>query len=267
MTQAIRGVYTMAIRDEIKATRKDLIENGTRKQKIAYFFDYYTVHTVVIVAVLIFAIGFIYHQVTKPEVVLGGQLINVLSFEEGNPVEDLKSGFMEYIDMNTKEYDFSLNSFLHYKLVEDSPQAQESDYTSAKTFATLCAAGEVDFVSSPLNSILEHGYGDLLVNLEDVLSAEDLAKYEPYFLYVDLAVVKQKAEAFENNMNPSDIPCLDPTKPAEMEQPIPIFIDVTKCEKMTNIYDYSSDTIVIAIAVNAPNPDRISDFLAYIFEE
>ena len=52
----------------------------------------------------------------------------------------------------------------------------------------------------------------------------------------------------------------------EMEKPIPVFIDVTQCEKMANIYDYSSDTITITVAVNAPNPDRISDLLAYLFE-
>lgn len=256
----------MAISDEIKAARKELVENGTIKEKLAYFFDYYTIHTVAIAAILIFTVSFIYHQVTKPDVVLNGMLLNVLSFEQGDPVEEMKSGFMDYIDMNTKEYDMSLNSSLIYKLGDDSGQTQMNDYQSSQAIMTLCSAGAIDFISSPLNSILEHGYGDLLVNLEDVLSEKDLAKYEPYFLYVDLAVVKQKAEAFDNNINASDIPCPDPTKPEEMKQPIPIFIDVTKCEKMANIYDYSSDTIVVAVSVNAPNPDRISDFLAYLFE-
>ena len=256
----------MAIRDEVKEARKDLMENGTLKQKIAYFFDYYTIHTVVIVAILVFAISFIYHQVTKPEVVLNGMLLNVLSFEESNPVEELETGFMDYIDMNTNEYEFSINSSLIYKL-DESGQTQTSDYQTSQAIMTLCAAGAVDFISSPLNSILEYGYGDLIVNLEDILSEEDLEKYEPYFLYADLDVVKQKAEAFDNNIKASDIPCPDPTKPEEMKEPIPVFIDVTKCEKMANIYNYSSDTIVVAIVANAPNPDRISDFLAYIFEE
>lgn len=257
----------MAIRDEIKAARKDLVENGTFKDKLAYFFDYYTIHTVVVAAILIFTVSFIYHQVTKPEVVLNGMLLNVLSFEDDNPVDDLKTGFMEYIDMNTKEYDMEINSSLIYKLGDDSGQTQMNDYQASQAIMTLCAAGAVDFISSPLNSILEYGYGDLIVNLEDVLSEEDLERYKPYFLYADLDVVRQKAEAFDNNINASDIPCPDPTKPEEMKEPIPVFIDVTKCEKMANIYDYSEDTIVVAIAANAPNPDRISDFLAYIFEE
>lgn len=257
----------MAMRDEIKAARKDLVENGTIKEKIAYFFDYYTIHTVVIVAILIFTIGYIHQQVTKPDMVFNGVLLNVLHFEEGNPVEDLKSGFMEHIDMNTKEYDMSLNYSLKYKFGNEAQQSQLEDYQASQAVVAHCDAGVVDFISAPLSSFLEFGYGGLLVNLEDVLSEEDLEKYEPYFLYADLDVVKQKQEAWDNNIKASDIPCPDPTKPEEMKQPIPVFIDVTKCEKMANIYDYYSDTVVIAITANAPNPDRISDFLAYLFEE
>ena len=257
----------MALRDEIKAGRKELMENGTLKDKIAYFFDYYTLHTVVIAAVLIFAISFIYQQVTKPDIVLNGLLLNVLSFDEGDPVEDLRTGFMEYIDLDTKEYDMSLNSSLMINMGNASQQGQVSDYEASQAMMVQCAAGAVDFISSPLNAILNYGYGELFVNLENVLSEEDLEKYKPYLLYVDLAVIDQKNEAIDNDQNADEIACPDPTKPEEMEKPIPVFVDVTKCEKMANIYSYSSDTLAMAVAVNAPNPDRISDFLAYLFEE
>lgn len=256
----------MALRDEIKAGRKDLMENGTLKQKIAYFFDYYTLHTVIIAAVIILATTFIYQQATKPDVVLNGLLLNVFSFDEGDPVEDLKNGFMDYIDMNTKEYDMSLNTSLMLGLGDDSGQSQMNDYQASQAMMVQCSAGAIDFISSPLNAIFDYGYGDMLANFETVLSKEELEKYELYFLYVDAAVVKQKAEAFDNNIDANEIPCPDPTKPEEMKEPIPVFIDVTKCEKIADIYDYSEETIVVSVAVNAPNPDRISDLLAYLFE-
>lgn len=256
----------MALRDEIKAARKDLVENGTPKEKIAYFFEYYTLHTIVIAAVLIFAISFIYQQVTKPDIVLNGLVLNVLSFDEGDPVQDMADGFMEYLDMDTKKYDVSLNSSLMINMGNSSQQGQVSDYEASQAMMVQCAAGAVDFISSPLSAILNFGYGELFVNLEDVLSEEELEKYKPYLLYVDLAVVDQKNEAIDNDQNADEIPCPDPTKPEEMENPVPVFIDVTKCEKMANIYSYSSDTLAMAVAVNAPNTDRMSDFLAYLFE-
>ncbi len=254
----------MALRDEIKAGRKDLVENGTIKEKIAYFFDYYTIHTVAIAAILIFTITFIYQQVTKPDTVLSGLVLNAFNYDGGDPVGDMGDGFMEYIDMNTKEYEFALNSALSINMGEDT---QQSDYAASQAIMAQCSAGVIDFISSPLNAILDYGYGDLVVNLEDVLTEEDFTLYEPYFLYVDRAVIQQRQEAFDNNEDANEIPIPDPTKPEDMKDPMPVFIDVTKCEKMANIYDYSEDTIVVAIAANAPNPDRISDFLAYIFEE
>ena len=256
----------MALRDEIKAGRKELMENGTLKEKIAYFFDYYTLHTVVIAAVLIFAISFIYSQLTKPDIVLNGIVLNMLTVDKGDPVEDMRSGFLEYIDVDEKKYDMSLNTTLMINMGSASQQGQVSDYEASQAMMVQCAAGAVDFISSPLTPILDYGYGDLFVNLETVLTEEELETYKPYLLYVDLAVVDQKNVAIDNDQNADKIPCPDPTKPEEMKKPIPVFIDVTSCEKMKNIYSYSPDTLAVAVAVNAPNPDRISDFLAYLFE-
>lgn len=257
----------MALRDEIKAGRKDLMENGTLKDKIAYFFDYYTLHTIAIVAVLIFVASFIYKQVTKPDIVLKGLVINAPSSDGENPVEDLKNGFIEYINLDTEQYEMSLNSSLIIDTKSDPQQAQLKNYEVTQAIMAQCVAGSVDFMSAPLEAILDYAYGELCVNLNEVLSEEELEKYEPYFLYVDLAVVDQKNKAIDNNQYSYEIPCPDPTKPEEMKEPIPVLIDVTTCEKMANIYNSASDTLAVAVAVNAPNPDRISDFLAYLFEE
>lgn len=257
----------MALRDEIKAARKDLVENGTLKEKIAYFFDYYTLHTVIIAALVIFVVSFIYGQVTKPDTVLNGLVLNVFSVDKGDPVQDLADGYLKHHNLDPKDYEVSLNASLMINMGNSSQQGQISDYEASQAMMVQCAAGAVDFISSPLNAILMYGYGDILVNLENVLSEEDLKKFEPYLLYVDLAVVEQKNQAIDNDQNADEIPCPDPTKPEEMEKPVPVFIDVTKCEKMANIYSYSSDTLAFAVAVNAPNPERIADFLEYLFEE
>ena len=256
----------MALRDEIKAGRKELMENGTLKEKIAYFFDYYTLHTVVIAAVLIFAISFIYQQVTKPDIVLNGLLLNVLSFEEGDPVEDLRTGFMEYIDLDTKEYDMSLNSSLMLNMGKASQQGQVSDYEASQAMMVQCAAGAVDFISSPLKAIQNYGYGELFVNLENVLSEEDLEKYKPYLLYVDLAVVDKKNEAIDNDQNADEIPCPDPTKPEEMEEPIPVYIDLSSSKKLEDVYGNAISNMVFAITFNAPFTENAIDFLEYVME-
>lgn len=256
----------MALKDEIKAARKDLVENGTLKEKIAYFFEYYTLHTIIISVILIFAISFIYEQLTKPDILLNGIVLNVFDYENINPVGDMANGFIEHLGVDGKKNEVSFNSSLTYNMGGSAKQ-DYSDYEVSQIILTQCAAGSVDFISSPLSAIENLGYNELFVSLEDVLTEEELERYEPYFLYVDLAVINLKNEAAENDQNPDSIPCPDPTKPEEMKEPIPVFIDVTSSEKMVNIYSYSSDTLAMGVAVNAPNPDRISDFLAYLFEK
>lgn len=257
----------MALRDEIKAGRKDLMENGTWKQKVAYFFDYYGLRTVAIIMALVFIISFIYQQLTKPDVILNGIVLNVIKIDNGDPVQDLTDGFIEYIGMDTKEYGISINSSLTLNMSSDSKENPLNNYDTEQAMMAQCAAETVDFISCPLNAIIDYGYGDLIVDLREVLKEEDLAKYEPYFLYVDGVVAKHIQEANDNLEDTSKFSYPDPKKPEEMEDPIPVFIDVTRCEKMANIYSYSTDTLAVAVAANVPNPERVSDFLAYLFKE
>jgi len=254
----------MALRDEIKDARKDLLENGTFKEKISYFIDYYGLRTVIIIAVLALIGSFIYQQITKPDVLLNGIVLNVQSFKEGDPVRDLADGFLEYIDMNSKEYDVSLNT--SFTLHASNDPAKANDYETSYAMMIQCGAGAVDFISSPLNVLTSYGYNELFFNLEDLLPEEEMNIYEPYLLYVDLAVIEQIKEANDNNQDVNEITYPDPAKPEEMEKPVPVFIDVTKSEKMKNIYNDSSDTLVVGIVANAPNPERMSDFLTYLFE-
>ena len=195
----------MALKDEIKSARKDLMENGTLKEKISYFFDYYTLHTMVIVIALVCVIAFIHQQVTKPEVILNGILLNAFNYNDTSALEKLEDGFMEYIDLDSEKHDFSINSSFVYNMGGMS-QTQYTDYEIAQTIMVQSAAGDVDFISSPLSAILNLGYGGVLVNLENVLSKEEMELYEPYFLYVDQAVITQKDEAIDKNENADSIP-------------------------------------------------------------
>lgn len=259
----------MALKDEIKAGRKELMENGTIKDKLAYFFDYYTLHTIVVVVAVVAITSFIYQQVTKPDTILSALVLNVMSFDSDKDyVSEMNDGFMDYIGLDQKEYEFSTNSSLMYNMGGASTEGQYSDYEASQAIMVQIAAGAIDIVSSPLSAILDFGYGDMFVDLRTVLSDKDLTLYEPYFLYVDGVVIEQREAAFDSSdINANDIPCPDPTKPEEMEDPIPVFINVTECKDMANIYNYSTDILAVAIAGNAPNPERISDFLAYLFQK
>jgi hypothetical protein len=72
----------MAMKDEIRRERQAVMKHGTPKDKWNYFKDYYMLRTIVVVAVLVFAICFIYDTVTKPDIVLNGMFLNTFNFDE-----------------------------------------------------------------------------------------------------------------------------------------------------------------------------------------
>ena len=257
----------MALKDELRG-RQELLKNGTFKEKIAYFFDYYKLHTFLISFVLICVGSLIYKNITKKDIILNGILLNVVSGNSADVIEDMHDDFLEYIEVDTKEYDVFFNSSLFYNIGDDSNETQLSDFESLQAIMVQCAAGDIDFISSPLSAILDSGYSELFINLEELLTEEELALYKPYLLYIDGAVLEKKNEALDNDQNPAEILCPDPSKPEEMEEPIPVFIDVTKCEEMADIYSaYGSKTLVLGCIANAPNPERLTDFLAFLFDK
>lgn len=256
----------MALRDEIKEARRELMKNGSRKEKIAYFFDYYTLHVVVVIAVLAFAIWGICSVVLKPEPVLTGIVLNVNHIQNEDPEEELAQEFVEYLDKNPSKYELSLNTSLSFfpKTYENSDY---ENYQASQVVMVQCSAGTVDFMLSPVEHITEYGYNEMFRNLEDFLTEEEMALYEPYFLYIDGAVQKEKLAAAADAENTDDIPSPDPTKPEEMEDPIPIFIDVSKCEKISKLYGGDKNTIAFGMVSNSSKEENISLFLKYLFEE
>ena len=208
----------------------------------------------------------IVNAVRKQEVVLNGIVLNVYDYENENPVADLGDAYLKHEGLDASKYDISLNSSLTYRAGNDN-SSQYHDLETSQAILTQCAAGSIDFMISPLGSVIEYANNGVFVNLKEVLSEEEFKLYEPYFLYVDQAVVEAKDELINNGGNPDDISTPDPTKPEEMKEPIPVLIDISSCKKVSDIYNYTDDTLAFCVTIKAPNPKRIPSFLEFLFKE
>lgn len=252
----------MALRDEIRRERQAVAKNGTWKDKWNYFTDYYLVGTIAIIAVIVFGTYFIYDTVTKPDVVLNGAIVNTLNFEKkARSVSELADDFEEYAKINPEEEEVTFSGNLSLT------GEQSSDYQTSQAITVPAQAGVMDFVICPLENILDYAYGGLFVELDTVLTAEQMEALQPYFFYMDRAVFQERADAFDNNINASDIPIPDPKNPDAMKEPVPIFLNISACEKVTNTYGYEVTDLVFGICMNAPNPETISKFVDYIMNE
>ena len=61
-----------------------------------------------------------------------------------------------------------------------------------------------------------------------------------------------------------EIPLPDPKKPEEMEQPVPVAVDISACGEFTSVY-YTPDTAVyIAVVTNAPHKELVAQFIEFL---
>lgn len=252
----------MAIRDDIRRERQAVAKNGTWKDKWDYFTDYYLLGTIAIIAVIGLGTYFIYSTVTKPDVVLNGAIVNTLNFDKkARSVEELATDFEKYAKINTEEQEVTFSGNL--SLTGDT----STDHETSQAITFPAQAGVMDFVICPLENILDYAYGGLFVDLNTVLTPEQMEDLQPYFIYMDMAVFQEREDAFDNNIDVSEIPIPDPKNPDAMKEPVPIFLNITACEKVTNTYDYEVTDLVFGICMNAPNPETISKFIDYIMNE
>ncbi len=250
----------MTERERIKAERKEYFKTAPFSKKIEFFWEYYKIHTF-IVLVLVIGVGyFIHHLITAKDTVLSGLFLNAYSLKTEVNVADWGQEFLELKEIDTEEYEVT---FIDRYMLSDN---DATDYEVKQAIWVQVGAGAIDFMVSPLEYITDYAYQDYYCDLRTILSEEQIEKYEQYFLYVDSAVIKEIAKLSQDLDNDVDVALPDAAKPEEMENPIPVFIDLSQCEEISELYGSAYDSLVFGVLVNAKYPDNAVAFLDYLME-
>jgi hypothetical protein len=77
--------------------------------------------------------------------------------------------------------------------------------------------------------------------------------------------VEHRQEREDRMESSADIEIPDSQKPEEMERPIPIFISTDGNQKMSAVYG-NTRGLILGISVNAPNPEMVQKFIAYLLK-
>ena len=251
----------MALMDEFKEERKAVLENDTTKQKISYIWDYYKWHIMIPLIVVIALISFIVNLVTKPDIILNGVMLNVYNMESESSPADLLPDFYKEQKIDSKEEEINLNSNLYY-----SVDNLNTNYQTMQVLMAWLSADQLDFVTGDATSLTDLAYKDYFTDLRDYFTEDELAKYEPYFLYIDYDVFLKRAEMANNMEDVSGIELPDCTKPEEMKNPIPVMIDMSQSKKLTEVYGETFDVLALGITVKETNKDMTLKFLEYLME-
>lgn len=251
----------MPVMDEFKEER-EAIKNGSFQDKLKYFWCYYKWHTIVTICAVILLAVLIHDVTTQKETAFFAVMLNSVSLEEED-VESFQQSFVDYAQIDLDQQEVLFDNTISFS--PDS--ADEMSVASAQRLLVYTAASELDVIVGGSDIFPKEANQGMFHDLRDVLSEEQLTKYEPYFYYIDQSYVDALEEA-ENNLEADitlpEIP--DPTKPEEMENPIPVGIFVTDCANLKDTYYFGGEYSTVGIMVNAPHLENSLKFIDYLFE-
>lgn len=225
----------------------ETLRNAGFKAKLDYWWDYYKVHTFVAIGLFIFLVIMIYGNITRKDTIFYAAMVHCSDVSE-EAVYDFRENYIVYagIDVNKNEI----------QVVSNPDQ-----------LILNMAAAQVDVVVSDFETFSYDVNQNFFYDLREIMSEEQLVKYEPYFYYVDQTILDA-----EKNFSDSDdienvyLEMPDPSNPEEMGQPVPVGLFVTDCTVITETYNFGNEYIVIGVVGNAPHVENALKYIDYLFE-
>lgn len=220
----------MALMDKFGKER-NAVKNQPLSQKLSYFWQYYKWVAALVVLVIVFILTYIYPLLTRPETLISGVMLNTYNDSLKNPAENLATDFLKQYDINDSKYAIDLNTSFIYTPTGESDIAT-SNYEIMQVLLTKSSIGDLNFLTGDLESMTDLASKEFFTDLSEVLTDEQLILYEPYLIYIE-------------------------------EQPL--FIDMSQCERLTNIYKLSLDTLCFGVVYPA-NKETLLQFIDYLMQ-
>lgn len=248
----------MPVMDEFKEER-EAVKNGTFQQKLSYFMDYYKWHVIVSVIALILVISLVTQMVSRKDSALYICMLN--TYEENDTAEYIQS-LAEYagINLNKESIDFDTSMFI------EQGQLDQNSVLSTQKFVAYLAASQLDMMITDSGSMADYANDEYFYDMREFLTPEQVAKYQQYFYYVDLAVVQKKLDA-RSDLNQEYIPDYpDPRHPENMEQPIPVGLYLEGENTLKTLISFRSDEVIIGVFRNTKQKENISLFIDFLMQ-
>lgn len=222
---------TNSLRDEIHLQYQKLDDQPFSK-KLDYFWDYYKIHTIVIVFLACMFGSILHSIITQKETVLSIAYINAFpNVEDEVFIEDFES----YLNLNLKKQQVVLDSTYYIDDTSTSPYAA----TYSQKFSTNAMAGKLDVVLADTTNFDFYGNQGFFQDLNAILPSDVLAKYADNLYYADL---------------PND----------ETNQKVPIGIKIDKARKICDTSSYPNTDAYFGIVAGSEYVDNALSYLNYL---
>ena len=258
-----RGVID-EIREQQRKTR-----DMTGKGKLEYFWEYYKVHTIVGILVIVMAVTLIHDIVTAKDYIFSGILMN--SFQLA--AEPLENAFAQYAGIDQDEYECFIDTSAALSL---TTYDQYNMATVQKLMAQM-QTGDLDVLVFDAEIFNNYSLNEMFKDLRTVMSKEELAEYEDRLYYIDYVEVLKKAE---EDMEPLDDVMELPVEvdvaaetelhrhPENMEDPVPIGVFLTDSPFVEKSGSYAREAEPIFGIVSTSERDNVAlQYLHFLWDD
>ena len=267
----------MSVNEEIREQRKKLKGQGF-KAHWDYFWEYYKIHTIVALIVIIFIVTFARDMLNKKPYAVYSMFINAAGLETQDKIQN---GYAEYagIDMNKETILADTTAGFSLSNMDNATVA-----TSEKIMAVM-AAKELDVIVADTNTFGHYSALETYADLRDIYSDEELAAWDSQGLifyvdqgYVDYLTSDYYSDYLTNGQYDKsnkyavmaakynetfEFPVQDKS---EMDDPIPVGIYLKSSTILNETGAYPEGTPIAGIIINTQRPENAKNFLAYLMQ-
>lgn len=267
-----------SVAEEIREQQKKAFATMNFKEKLAYFWDYYKVHTIVAIGIIVFLISFIHSYLSNKPYAFYAVLLNAVDTEENRDTPALWAGeFLEYAGIDPESYQVNIDTTTD--ITADG--GDQYEIASRQKMAAMMQIGDIHAIVADTETFESYARLENFYVLTDIFSEEELAPYADYLYYTDAADFDKETgdtlEELEAAQAEIYQRIIDHRDPSTMEKPIAVGICIPKTgnkiaeagyyayldEHNYTFQGYPSE-VVIGIPLSVENPKLALQFLEYL---
>lgn len=269
----------MSVAKEIREEQKKALSTMSTKQKLAYFWEYYKIHTFAAIFIIVIAVSLIRQYVTNKDYAFYAVLINAASTESGYGLNEIMNEeFLEYAQIDPDEYRVNIDTSITLA------ESIDVEYTIAnqQRLVAMLMTGDISAFVADTETFETYAQSEFFYDLESLFSDGELQKYSAYFYYTDAADYDYVSDTSPDTESTQEDPAaliVNHRDPSTMEHPVAVGIILAEDNKIADAgyYSYLAEAgqeyqgypseAVLGIPATYKEPELVLRFLEYIFSK
>jgi hypothetical protein len=266
--------------EEIREQQKKAFATMTPKEKLAYFWDYYKVHTIAAIAVIAFVIAFISSYRSNKPIAFYAVLLNANTLDDNaTTAAAWNEGFMEYAGIDPEAWQVNIDT----SITLSADGGDQYEVANRQKMTAMMHAGDIHAIVADTETFEGYARLDYFYDLSSTFSEEELAPYADLLYYTDgVAFDAETGDTLEEMEAAQEAiysMTIDHSDPSSMEKPVAVGIRIPQTGNRlgdAGYYDYIFENdytfqgypseVMIGIPLSVEDPELTLQFLDYLFE-